>query len=199
MAHYIVREGDTLKSISSDLGMPVEILCEINKISDVLGIEPGQELEVSVPLSFSDILINYTIMPGDTLSGIGAKFHCNYELIQIINGIDDPNKIQAGKTLQILTYENFCRPLDDFVDQKSKTLLEKIESNSVDVIDDFSLRGLLQYLFETAIDEIDLITLYKIFQKFERGEFQEGFESLFEYGLGLGIKSQMKPIYVLLY
>ena len=48
-------------------------------------------------------------------------FNCNYKLIQIINDIDDP------KTLQILTYENFCRPLDDFVDQKSKTLLQTIE------------------------------------------------------------------------
>lgn len=123
-------------------------------------------------------------------------FHCNYELMQIINGIDDPNKIQAGKTLQILTYENFCPPFDDFVDQKSKTLLETIKSNSVDVIDDYRLRGLFQYLFETVIDEIDFITLFKIFQEYEKGEFQEGFESLFEYGLGLAIKSQMKPIYL---
>lgn len=47
---------------------------------------------------------SYTIASGDSLSKISKKFYGNannYEKIAQANGISDPNKIQAGKTITI--------------------------------------------------------------------------------------------------
>ncbi|MFE7122141.1 peptidoglycan-binding protein [Streptomyces sp. NPDC057654] len=43
----------------------------------------------------------YTVRPGDTLSSIAAAFHTTVEILMALNGITDPNRIQAGQTLKI--------------------------------------------------------------------------------------------------
>ena len=43
----------------------------------------------------------YTVQPGDTLSGIAAKFDTTYQTLAAINGIGDPNKIWAGQVLKV--------------------------------------------------------------------------------------------------
>ncbi len=39
----------------------------------------------------------YTVMAGDTLSGIAQKFGTTYQELAAINGIADPNVIHVGK------------------------------------------------------------------------------------------------------
>ncbi|WP_288638813.1 LysM peptidoglycan-binding domain-containing protein [uncultured Lentilactobacillus sp.] len=43
----------------------------------------------------------YTVQPGDTLSGIAAKFGTTYQTLAAINGIGDPNRIWPGQVLKV--------------------------------------------------------------------------------------------------
>lgn len=43
----------------------------------------------------------YTVKPGDTLSGIAAKYGTTYQKIAQMNGIANPNKIYAGQKIKI--------------------------------------------------------------------------------------------------
>lgn len=43
----------------------------------------------------------YTVQPGDTLSGIAAKFGTTYQVLSAINGIGDPNQIFPGQVLKV--------------------------------------------------------------------------------------------------
>ncbi len=43
----------------------------------------------------------YTVMPGDTLSGIAAKFGTTYQELAAINGIENPNIIHVGQILRL--------------------------------------------------------------------------------------------------
>lgn len=43
----------------------------------------------------------YTVQPGDTLSGIAAKFGTTYQTLAAINGIGDPNQIWPGQVLKV--------------------------------------------------------------------------------------------------
>jgi uncharacterized protein YkwD len=46
-------------------------------------------------------LIEYTVLPGDTLAGIAVKFNSLADSIIEENGIEDPNALNAGDVLQI--------------------------------------------------------------------------------------------------
>ena len=43
----------------------------------------------------------YTIKPGDTLSELAVRFHTTTDALARANGIVDPNKIYAGRTLMV--------------------------------------------------------------------------------------------------
>lgn len=43
----------------------------------------------------------YTVRPGDTLSGIAAKYGTTYQKLAQINGITNPNKIYAGQRIKV--------------------------------------------------------------------------------------------------
>lgn len=43
----------------------------------------------------------YTVQPGDTLSGIAAKFGTTYQTLAALNGIGDPNRIWTGQVLKV--------------------------------------------------------------------------------------------------
>lgn len=51
--------------------------------------------------SASSGAVYYTIKPGDTLSGIAAKYGTTYQKIAQINGMANPNKIYAGREIRV--------------------------------------------------------------------------------------------------
>jgi len=115
---YTLVEGDTLQAVAEkfDLGPDgVLLLLEYNQpIVDAGGLyfvgqtitipAPGTELSTPTPLPANigrGTRIEYTILPGDTLASIAAKFNSIVDDIITVNDIEDANALQAGDTLQI--------------------------------------------------------------------------------------------------
>ena len=61
------------------------------------GVEPAP-MPQPIPESDYD---TYTVMAGDTLSGIAAKFGTTYQELAAINGIEDPNVIHVGQIIKL--------------------------------------------------------------------------------------------------
>ena len=96
---YIVQSGDTLSGIASMYGTTYQHLADINGITNPNLIHVGQEIRIDG--SEPTIDEYYTIQPGDTLSGIAAKFGTTWKWLAEVNSISDPNLIYPGNTIRV--------------------------------------------------------------------------------------------------
>ena len=110
VATYTVRAGDTLSGIAAKLGTTYQSLASINNISNPNLIYVGQVLSLNsqasatanrsyTPTSVSSNDGDYTVVAGDTLSGIGAAYGINWQTIAAKNGISAPYTIYVGQRL----------------------------------------------------------------------------------------------------
>ena len=97
---YIVQSGDTLSGIAAKFNTSVNDLVELNGIDNPNLIYPGQELKLNSN-SEDNVEVYYTVMSGDTLSGIADKYGTTYQEIAEMNGINNPNLIYPGQKLRI--------------------------------------------------------------------------------------------------
>lgn len=103
---YTVVKGDTLSGIGSKVGVAWQTIAANNGIVAPYTIYPGQVLRVyggsaqaaSQPSSGGS---TYTVVRGDTLSGIGAKTGKNWQDIANLNGIKAPYTIYPGQVLKL--------------------------------------------------------------------------------------------------
>lgn len=66
------------------------------------GLNPDAvQKEVNRILIGNNTSVWYKVQPGDTLSGIAAKYGTTYQKIAQLNGISNPNKIYVGQKLKI--------------------------------------------------------------------------------------------------
>jgi LysM repeat protein len=102
---YTVVSGDTLSAIADRFKTSYQNLAAINGISDPNLIYPGQVLRVQGGAVVSPATQangqTYTVVSGDTLSGIGSKFRIDYHLIASANGLANPDLIYPGQILRI--------------------------------------------------------------------------------------------------
>ena len=96
---YIVKSGDTLSGIGAKLGVDWKDIANANGIKSPYTIYPGQKLIIPGGSSTSPSR-TYTVQPGDTLSGIGAKLGVNWKDIASKNGISSPYTIYPGQKLK---------------------------------------------------------------------------------------------------
>lgn len=99
---YIVQAGDTLSGIASMYGTTYQHLAAINGISNPDIIHVGDRIVIDgvvSPQSSDDEY--YTVQPGDTLSGIGARYGVSWQWLAEVNGISDPNLIYPGNTIRV--------------------------------------------------------------------------------------------------
>jgi uncharacterized protein YkwD len=116
---YTIQEGDSLEAIAQrfNLGGDGSLLiyyanqAEMEANNGVIFVgqtitipPPGSVLPTTTPIPANltrGTLIEYRVLPGDTLAGIAAKFNSITEDIIEENNIENANALQVGQTLQI--------------------------------------------------------------------------------------------------
>lgn len=100
-ATYTVVANDTLSGIAQRYGTNWQALQALNNLPDPNKINVGQVLQVPGAGAAAPAAQTYTVVSGDNLSAIGAKFGESWQTLQRKNGIADPNKIYPGQVLQV--------------------------------------------------------------------------------------------------
>jgi uncharacterized protein YkwD len=116
---YTIQEGDSLEALSQRFNLgpdgPLLIYYQNQQVMEQNGgvIFVGQTIKIPLPGSVlptttpippnlpRGTLIDYKVLPGDTLAGIAVKFNSLADDIIEKNEIADPNALRAGDVLQI--------------------------------------------------------------------------------------------------
>ena len=116
---YVIQEGDSLESIAQKFNLGPDgsqIIYYANQqameanngiifVGQTLKIPPaGSTLPTTTPIPAGlpkGRLIEYRVLPGDTLAGIAFKFNSIADNIIEQNKIDNPNALTVGQVLQI--------------------------------------------------------------------------------------------------
>ncbi|KAA3643293.1 MAG: LysM domain-containing protein [Chloroflexi bacterium] len=110
---YIVQQGDTLSSIAERFAVEVITVMALNGISNDDFLTVGQELIVPdpntglpspspIPPLVAGSLIDYLVLPGDTLASIAAEFLSTEEGILAANeDISNPNQLFVGDVIKV--------------------------------------------------------------------------------------------------
>lgn len=96
---YRIMPGDTLKSISKNLGINLD---ELKRINGVVGnpiLIPGTNL--IVPNREETTYVKYTVKKGDTLYDIARRNNIDYRILLLINGLDDEDYIYPDEEILI--------------------------------------------------------------------------------------------------
>ncbi|MCT0467549.1 LysM peptidoglycan-binding domain-containing protein, partial [Lactococcus cremoris] len=95
---YIVKQGDTLSGIASNLGTNWQELARQNSLSNPNMIYTGQVISFTGGQSGATAR-TYTVRSGDNLSSIASRLGITVQGLVSMNGISNPNLIYAGQTL----------------------------------------------------------------------------------------------------
>jgi spore germination protein len=98
MEIYLVQPGDTLFSIAQRFNVPLAQLIAANALPDPNRLVVGQALVIPQP---NRQPLQYTVVPGDTLSRLAQLFNTTVQAIAQANNITDPNLIYPGQNLII--------------------------------------------------------------------------------------------------
>ena len=106
---YTVVARDTLSGIASRFGTTSRTLMTLNGITDANRIRIGQVLTIAgaapaapaAPASTSAPTTSYTVVAGDTLSGIASRFGTTSRNLMALNGITNANLLRIGQVLRL--------------------------------------------------------------------------------------------------
>jgi LysM repeat protein len=110
---YEVVEGDSCYAIAAQFEVDILLLITINNLDPSCPIIPGNtliipgpdtELPTATPLPAGlprGFIIEYKVLPGDTIAIIAGKFNSTEEAIIEENEIENPNEILVGQVLRV--------------------------------------------------------------------------------------------------
>lgn len=96
---YRIMQGDTLESISRNLGINLDELKRINGIVGNPTLIPGTNL--IVPNREETTYITYTVKRGDTIYDIARKNNIDRRILLLINGLDEDDYIYPNEQILI--------------------------------------------------------------------------------------------------
>ena len=99
---HVVQSGETLTTIAELYGTTVEVLQQLNNISDPELLFAGQELIVPGG-GGTAVSAVYTIQVGDSLQGLAADFNTTTQAIAEANQLVNPAYLVAGQSLTIFS------------------------------------------------------------------------------------------------
>ncbi|MBL8832907.1 MAG: peptidoglycan DD-metalloendopeptidase family protein [Rhodospirillales bacterium] len=91
---YVVRDGDTIYTISRRSGVPTRALIEANNLSPPYALDAGRRL--SIPA-----VRTHEVRPGDTASQIAQRYGVPLRELVRVNSIEPPYVIRVGQRLAI--------------------------------------------------------------------------------------------------
>jgi LysM repeat protein len=108
-AHYVVVDGDTVSGVAGRFGLSTASVLALNGLGWSAVIFPGQVLTLSTsaaplvaapsPIPVSAELSRYTVVAGDTISGIAAAHGLPTTAVLNANGLDAHSTIFPGRTI----------------------------------------------------------------------------------------------------
>ena len=99
---YTVKSGDTLSSIARNYGTTVYRIVSLNpSITNPNLIYPGEQFIISIDSNTSSSSVVYTVVRGDTLSEIAARYNTTVSKLVTDNNISNPNLIYPGQRIGI--------------------------------------------------------------------------------------------------
>ena len=107
---YTVKAGDSLWNISRKYGVSVEVIIDVNNLRDKDSLSLGQKLEIPAiggGASNSNqkeepIIVNYTVVKGDTLWSISQRYDVNMSTIISTNNLKEISQLSIGQKLKLL-------------------------------------------------------------------------------------------------
>lgn len=98
---YTVVSGDTLSGIAARFGTTWEVLRDLNGIANPNLIFPGQVLTLPGGNGGGTSSGTYTVVGGDNLSSIAARYGTTWQVLRDLNGISNPDLIFPGQVLRL--------------------------------------------------------------------------------------------------
>ena len=137
---YTVKSGDTLYKISSDYGVTVDSIKQLNNLNSNL-LSVGQQLYIPKGNTVEETdYIVYQVSPGDTLYSIARQYNTTPDAILDYNNLTS-NLLTIGQTLQIpieeVTQENTA-----YTVRRGDTLYKIANSYGINVMDIMNLNNL---------------------------------------------------------
>ncbi len=99
---YVVREGDTLSSIAFSFNISIASIQLANNLGASQIIQVGQNLTIPGNKRFPDENIFWFVTvvdPGDTLTGISARYGVSVDDLMRVNQLSDASAIRIGQSL----------------------------------------------------------------------------------------------------
>ena len=98
----IWRQEQYANGRSKTFGTTVSEIVRMNRIANPNRIYPGNRLVLRVPAGTPvDACDTYTVVRGDTLSGIAARLGLDTDALAVRNGLFDPDVIYEGQVLRL--------------------------------------------------------------------------------------------------
>lgn len=98
---YEIQTGDTLASVASKVGIPIDELAQINGIMTGSILSPGEYIVIPNRSNENMYFKRYTIKDGDTIYSISRKIGVEPSFLLRLNGLNENDIIYQGDTIYV--------------------------------------------------------------------------------------------------